>query len=472
MRDNATHDAYNGATDFKPDSNDKAKSYPLTYNEASSLVSDAGRDIAYIRYDYNNNPVLIVFKDGHETEYIYSATGEKLRVIYTTAKPHVITREIGKDITERLPENYRVSTPETVDYLLGGALTLRNGVIDKYQFEEGYCQATPMYDNNKNQIAESFTFCYYDQDHLGNIRQVTMDDGSSKGEIIQTMDYYPFGAEFCDGGTKSYVQNHKYNGKELDLMHGLNTYDYGARQHDPILCRWDRMDPLSHKYYSTSPYAYCLNNPVRFIDPDGAKVIPVRITGEGQEKKYTYYRSNETFRNAMIAFGKTTFGHQMLADFTPKGSTMFGVKGNGKYADFKLIIQELDYDNPQDIAADLTGVDAYTNLYEENGTPYFKITINVQRPEGALAETINHESALHLSDYAEVLEAYKKGGYSKAKKVHNKTSQDEEHKDIEKKNPQFKGSIIYYNTLQEYLEDHPEYKNAFESAARGYNGVY
>lgn len=24
------------------------------------------------------------------------------------------------------------------------------------------------------------------------------------------------------------------NGKELDKMHGLNTYDYGARQHDPM----------------------------------------------------------------------------------------------------------------------------------------------------------------------------------------------------------------------------------------------
>ena len=65
------------------------------------------------------------------------------------------------------------------------------------------------------------------------------------------------------------VQPYKYNGKELDLMHGLNTYDYGARQHDPILARWDRIDPLSEKYYSTSPYAYCANNPVRFIDPDG-----------------------------------------------------------------------------------------------------------------------------------------------------------------------------------------------------------
>jgi len=83
------------------------------------------------------------------------------------------------------------------------------------------------------------------------------------------MNYYPFGAEFCDNGAKNYTQKHKYNGKELDRMHGLNTYDYGARQHDPILGRWDRIDPLCEKYYSTSPYVYCANNPVMLTDPDG-----------------------------------------------------------------------------------------------------------------------------------------------------------------------------------------------------------
>ena len=103
--------------------------------------------------------------------------------------------------------------------------------------------------------------------HLGNNREVV----DACGAVTQVTNYYPFGAPYADATASkgSDVQPYKYNGKELDLMHGLNTYDYGARQHDPILARWDRIDPLCEKYYSTSPYAYCLNNPVRYIDPDG-----------------------------------------------------------------------------------------------------------------------------------------------------------------------------------------------------------
>ena len=61
-------------------------------------------------------------------------------------------------------------------------------------------------------------------------------------------------------------------------MHGLNTYDYGARQYNPITARWDRPDPLAEKYYGVSPYMYCLGNPVNAIDPDGNVVIPVHGT--------------------------------------------------------------------------------------------------------------------------------------------------------------------------------------------------
>ena len=130
---------------------------------------------------------------------------------------------------------------------------------------------------------------YYDRDHLGNIRQVTEADGSREGNIIQKVNYYPFGAEFCDGTANNSVQPYKYNGKELDRMHGLNTYDYGARQYFSILGRWDRIDPLCEKYYSVSPYAYCGGNPVRFIDPNGKWKWDVNgnLISEGRDNEYT-----------------------------------------------------------------------------------------------------------------------------------------------------------------------------------------
>ncbi len=55
-------------------------------------------------------------------------------------------------------------------------------------------------------------------------------------------------------------------------MHGLNTYDYGARQYDPARITWDRMDQLCEKYYHINPYVYCGGNPVNRIDPDGNKI--------------------------------------------------------------------------------------------------------------------------------------------------------------------------------------------------------
>ncbi len=53
------------------------------------------------------------------------------------------------------------------------------------------------------------------------------------------------------------------------MMSGLNSYDYGARQYYSVVPAWDRVDPLAEKYYSISPYAYCMGNPIRFIDKDG-----------------------------------------------------------------------------------------------------------------------------------------------------------------------------------------------------------
>jgi RHS repeat-associated protein len=108
------------------------------------------------------------------------------------------------------------------------------------------------------------------------------------GTVEQIINYYPFGAPFADPETvvDADLQPYKYNGKELDRMHGLDTYDYGARQYNPILARWDRMDPLCEKYYNVSPYGYCGGNPVRYIDPDGKKIVMSQKNSQDYNLQY------------------------------------------------------------------------------------------------------------------------------------------------------------------------------------------
>jgi RHS repeat-associated protein len=89
------------------------------------------------------------------------------------------------------------------------------------------------------------------------------------GVVEQVNDYTPFGVQMKNSFAETSDQRYKYNGKELDRMLGLDLYDYGARFYDARIARWQTIDPLCEKYYSISPYAYCANNPIRFIDPDG-----------------------------------------------------------------------------------------------------------------------------------------------------------------------------------------------------------
>ena len=68
-----------------------------------------------------------------------------------------------------------------------------------------------------------------------------------------------------------YLEDNRYrfNAKEEQVIGDIGLIDYGARFYDPLMARWTTPDPLAEKYYGISPYAFCNNNPVNFVDPDG-----------------------------------------------------------------------------------------------------------------------------------------------------------------------------------------------------------
>ena len=117
------------------------------------------------------------------------------------------------------------------------------------------------------------------------------------GRPIQHLHYLPFGEDWVDQRTTSWNAPYTFSGKEKDVEtgygyvkklrffsslafgNGKQVFHYahclrrfGARYYDSGLSIWLSVDPMSDKYPSMSPYNYCANNPVIFVDPDGRTI--------------------------------------------------------------------------------------------------------------------------------------------------------------------------------------------------------
>lgn len=252
------------------------------------MTTDNNKGIT-IEYNILNLPSKIS-KGTDYIEYTYDAAGTKLfKKVY---KAGVLTA--------------------TIEYC--GETEFLDGKIKYLHTEEGVVEY---------QSESSFTYEYFLKDHLGNTRAVVSADASGSLVTEEVDSYYPFGLSHT-GIPKGSDNKYLYNGKEMQDELDLGWYDYGARFYDPQIGRWHVIDGKAEKYTSSTHYAYAVNNPVIFLDPDGNDIVFFNMKG------------NEVSRIASTTEFKTYVGNNQGYSEAPMTKIIKGYENP--------IYQKNDYD--------------------------------------------------------------------------------------------------------------------------------
>jgi len=238
---------YNGFFGF---SDGASHSVEYEYDANGNMTRDRNKGISSIQYNADNLPLCIHYEHGSRALDVYPSYVTKLQVTYETSYAGLLSSGPPSGSASTA-----IAQTHTIDYI--GNKIYEDGTLKKILVEGGYVEyngGSPVYHA-------------YLTDHQGNVRVVVDENATVK----QVNHYYPYGGLMAES-TGGDVQRYKYNGKELDRMHGLDWYDHGARHNDAAIGRWHSMDEKCEKYYDVSPYAYCGGDPMNSIAPDGRSI--------------------------------------------------------------------------------------------------------------------------------------------------------------------------------------------------------
>jgi RHS repeat-associated protein len=246
-----------------------------------------------------------------------------------------------------------------------------------------------------------------------------------KSPVIQMDDYYPFGLTFNSYSRENTTPNmYQYNGKEKQDELDLGWLDYGARMYMPEIGRWGATDPLSEKYRRWSPYTYAVDNPLRFIDPDGMRVRAatedaqevLKKTVSKEESKYVKFNNKGELDKKALKEGRKELGRKNLSE-NFKNLTALAKE---KKTEYVVAISNEDGDFEQKTVGEVSemwgpleekelpgGIKAGTSLLlgrtREDSKDKNKVFVLVhggQSAEGQ-AETLSHEAYGHAYFHSE-----------------------------------------------------------------------
>ena len=211
------------------------------------------------------------------------------------------------------------------------------------------------------------------------------------------------------------THKYKYNGKELQDELGLNWYDYQARNYDPAIGRWMNIDPLAETSRRFSPYAYCLNNPVFFVDPDGMMADPgdfinekgknIGNDGKNDGKVYVVKTTEKSFDSGAPSAGITKAEKNSTEDFIKanSGNTAAFESNNiayensveieGSASTRQSMVDVVNQDSGSGGTSDANNRE-YGGVIKKDGSV-------VESPAGAVANPlVNSEASINISSYS------------------------------------------------------------------------
>jgi RHS repeat-associated protein len=172
--------------------------------------------------------------------------------------------------------------------------TQSTGMIDTYYLYSHDGKLMAEYDHNGNAvkyylymgsrlIAEyqpDTNKYYYMSDQINSTRIVT----DENGDVVYSEAYGPYG-DIQKTWTKTYDPKLKFSSKEREVYSNLDYF--GARYYDSNRYRFISVDPVINKQEALynpqlwNLYAYCQNNPVTYLDPDGRLPIVLAVPAGG-----------------------------------------------------------------------------------------------------------------------------------------------------------------------------------------------